>query len=106
MDYISSFFTCKYTFELIFGALCTMCISGTVKSPLDLSEDEWNSTMKTNTTGTWLVSKYVCLRMRAAKKGGSIINISSIAGLNRGHLPGSVVYTCSKAAVNALTKVS
>ncbi|PSS01732.1 Oxidoreductase [Actinidia chinensis var. chinensis] len=80
-------------------------VRGTVKSPLDLSEDEWNSTMKTNTTGTWLVSKYVCLRMRAAKKGGSIINISSIAGLNRGHLPGSVVYTCSKAAVNALTKM-
>ena len=76
-----------------------------MKSSLDLSEDEWNSTMKTNATGTWLVSKYVCLRMRAAKKGGSIINISSIAGLNRGHLPGSVAYTCSKSAVNELTKV-
>ncbi|PSS01731.1 3-oxoacyl-[acyl-carrier-protein] reductase [Actinidia chinensis var. chinensis] len=80
-------------------------VRGTVKSSLDLSEDEWNSTTKTNATGTWLVSKYVCLRMRAAKKGGSIINISSIAGLNRGHLPGSVAYTCSKSAVNALTKM-
>ncbi|XP_057466734.1 uncharacterized protein LOC130756261 [Actinidia eriantha] len=80
-------------------------VRGPVKSSLDLSEDEWNSTTKTNATGTWLVSKYVCLRMRAAKKGGSIINISSIAGLNRGHLPGSVAYTCSKSAVNALTKM-
>ncbi|XP_047332509.1 3-oxoacyl-[acyl-carrier-protein] reductase FabG-like [Impatiens glandulifera] len=81
-------------------------VRGTVKSSLDLSEDEWDSTMRTNLTGTWLVSKYICSHMRDAKKqGGSIINISSIAGLNRGQLPGSVAYTSSKAAVNTLTKV-
>ena len=36
--------------------------------------------------------------MRDAKIGGSIINISSIAGLHRGHLPGSAAYTASKVA--------
>ncbi|KAL6988041.1 hypothetical protein U1Q18_013788 [Sarracenia purpurea var. burkii] len=81
-------------------------VRGTVQSPLTLSEDEWNSTLNTNLKGTWLVSKYVCLRMCAAKKGGSIINISSIGGLNRGHLPGGIAYSSSKAAVNTMTKVT
>ncbi|KAI8562535.1 hypothetical protein RHMOL_Rhmol03G0043300 [Rhododendron molle] len=92
-----------------FGAIDALInnagVRGSVKSPLDLSEDEWNSTVKTNLTGTWLVSKYVCSRMRDAKKGGSVINISSIGGLNRGHLPGSLAYSSSKAAVNLLTKM-
>ncbi|KAL5546671.1 hypothetical protein UlMin_006358 [Ulmus minor] len=80
-------------------------VRGTVKSPLDLSEDEWNNVVKTNFTGTWLVSKCVCIRMRDAKQGGSIINISSIAGLNRGALPGGAAYSSSKSALNTLSKV-
>ncbi|KAI7990430.1 3-oxoacyl-[acyl-carrier-protein] reductase FabG [Camellia lanceoleosa] len=80
-------------------------VRGSVKSVLNLSEDEWNSIIKTNMTGLWLVTKYVCLRMLAANKGGSVINISSIAGLSRGHLPGSLAYTASKAAVNTMTKM-
>ncbi|CAN1833965.1 Peroxisomal hydratase-dehydrogenase-epimerase [Linum perenne] len=79
-------------------------IRGSVKTPLDLSEEEWNHVIKTNLTGTWLVSKSVGIRMRDAKLGGSIINISSIAGLNRGQLPGGVGYASSKSGVNAMTK--
>lgn len=78
---------------------------GTVKSPLEISEDEWNSTLKTNITGSWLVSKYVCICMRDAGQKGSIINISSISGLNRGELPGGVAYASSKASLNTMTKV-
>ena len=74
-------------------------------SALELSEEEWNNTLKTNLTGTWLVSKHVSLCMRNADMGGSIINISSIAGLNRGYLPGGPAYNCSKGAVNTLSKV-
>ncbi|KAI3437001.1 uncharacterized protein J3R85_005723 [Psidium guajava] len=80
-------------------------VRGSVKSPLDLSEEEWNDIIKTNLTGSWLVSKYVCIRMRDAHQGGSIINISSIAGLNRGQLPGGVAYASSKAGLNTMTKV-
>lgn len=76
-----------------------------MRSPLDLSEEEWDQVVKTNLKGTWLVSKYVCVRMRDAERGGSIINISSIAGLERGHLPGGAAYASSKAGVNTLTKV-
>ncbi|KAH7511724.1 uncharacterized protein LOC107431567 [Ziziphus jujuba] len=80
-------------------------IRGNVRSPLELSEEEWNQVIKTNLTGSWLVSKYVCIHMRDADQGGSIINISSIAGLNRGQLPGGAAYVSSKAALNSLTKV-
>ncbi|KAL3534701.1 hypothetical protein ACH5RR_003162 [Cinchona calisaya] len=79
--------------------------AGPLHSPLDLSEEEWNNIIKTNLTGTWLVSKYVCIRMRDAKQGGSVINISSIAGLNRGQLPGGLAYACAKVAINTMTKV-
>ncbi|KAL8161739.1 hypothetical protein V2J09_013228 [Rumex salicifolius] len=80
-------------------------VRGTVTSPLDLSVDEWNNTIRTNLTGTWLVTKHVGLCMRSAKIGGSIINISSIGGLHRGHVPGGVAYAASKSAVNTISKV-
>ncbi|KAL1531381.1 3-oxoacyl-[acyl-carrier-protein] reductase FabG-like [Salvia divinorum] len=79
-------------------------VRGVVHTPLDLSEDEWNELIKTNLTGTWLVSKYVCRRMRDSGRGGSVINISSIAGLERGQLPGGLAYAASKSAVNSITK--
>ncbi|CAH1424740.1 unnamed protein product [Lactuca virosa] len=77
----------------------------------ELSEEAWNSTMRTNLTGTWLVAKYVGRYMCDAKHkhehkhGGSIINISSISGLPRGELPGGLAYVSSKAGVVTLTKV-
>jgi len=43
--------------------------------------------------------------MRDAGRGGSVINVSSIAGVNRGHLPGGAAYASSKAGLNTLTKV-
>ncbi|KAJ9548895.1 hypothetical protein OSB04_021438 [Centaurea solstitialis] len=80
-------------------------VRGNVLSPLDLPEEEWESTMRTNLTGTWLVSKYVCKHMRDAKIGGSIINISSTAGLDRGQQPGALAYASSKTGVVTLSKV-
>ncbi|KAJ6756504.1 ENOYL-(ACYL CARRIER) REDUCTASE [Salix purpurea] len=80
-------------------------VRGTVRDPLELSEEEWNHVLRTNTTGTWLVSKAVCIRMRDSKRGGSVINIASIAGLNRGQLPGGLHYVVSKTGVNAVSKV-
>ncbi|GKV17312.1 hypothetical protein SLEP1_g27833 [Rubroshorea leprosula] len=81
-------------------------VRGNVKTPLELSEEEWDHVFKTNLKGSWLVSKYVCIRMRDANRGGSVINISSIAGLNRGQLPGGVAYASAKAGVNTMTKVN
>ncbi|XP_013610474.1 PREDICTED: 3-oxoacyl-[acyl-carrier-protein] reductase FabG-like [Brassica oleracea var. oleracea] len=80
-------------------------IRGNVKSSLDLSEDEWDKVFRTNLTGPWLVSKYVCILMRDAKQGGSVINISSMAGVHRGMLPGAVAYACSKGGVDIMTRM-
>ncbi|GLT88082.1 hypothetical protein SLE2022_061220 [Rubroshorea leprosula] len=76
-----------------------------VKTSLELSEEEWDHVFKTNLKGSWLVSKYVCIRMRDSNRGGSVINISSILGLNRVQFHGSVAYASAKAGVNAMTKV-
>ena len=76
-----------------------------MRSPLELSEEEWNKVIKTNLTGTWLVSKYICIRMRDAEQGGSIINISSIAGLDHGQSRGGVAYDSSKAGLNTFYEI-
>ncbi|WOK92582.1 hypothetical protein Cni_G01273 [Canna indica] len=80
-------------------------VRGGVHSPLDWPEEEWNATIATNLTGLWLVTKHVCRRMVDAKQKGSVINISSTSGINRGKLPGAIAYAVSKEGVNALTKV-
>ncbi|XP_058205281.1 uncharacterized protein LOC131319155 [Rhododendron vialii] len=79
-------------------------VRGSVSSSLELSEEEWNNTTTTNITGAWLVSKYVGKCMRDGGRGGSIINISSIQGLNRIQIPGALAYASSKGAMHILTK--
>ena len=76
---------------------------GTIHSPLKLSElrrlEEWDNSMRTNLTGQWLVSKYVCKLVCNAKHRGSIINIASAAGINHGETQGGLAYYCSKAGI-------
>ncbi|MFS8001494.1 putative 3-oxoacyl-[acyl-carrier-protein] reductase [Helianthus anomalus] len=80
-------------------------IRGPYRSLLDLKEEDWDRTFGTNVKGSWLVSKYVCQQMLASNQEGSIINISSIAGLNRLLPHGAVAYASSKSALNTMTKV-
>ncbi|CAI9294708.1 unnamed protein product [Lactuca saligna] len=72
---------------------------------MDLSEEEWEKTFRTNLKGSWLVSKYVSRQMLAFNQGGSIINMSFISGLNRVQFRGSIAYSCSKSALNTMTQV-
>ncbi|GAB2210081.1 hypothetical protein Drorol1_Dr00015334 [Drosera rotundifolia] len=80
-------------------------VRGTVSSTLELSEEEWDDIFATNLKGTWLVSKFVCTRMRDANIQGSVVNITSASGLDRVLSRGSLAYSASKAAVHAATKV-
>lgn len=66
---------------------------------VEVSEADWDDIMAINVKSIVLASKYAIPRMMAGG-GGSIINISSIAGL-RAH--SSTPYTASKAAVIGLT---
>ena len=68
-------------------------------SVLEIGEEDWDYVMAVNVKSIVLASKYAIPKMRESG-GGSIINISSIAGL-RAH--SSTPYTTSKAAVQGLT---
>jgi NAD(P)-dependent dehydrogenase (short-subunit alcohol dehydrogenase family) len=71
----------------------------------DLPLDRWRYVIETNLTGTFLVSQAAGRRMIAAG-GGTIVNVSSIAG-QRGTDPlimDSTVYHASKGGIDALTR--
>ena len=68
----------------------------------ETTEDDWDRIMAVNVKGVFLGTKYAIPAMRQAG-GGSIINISSTAGLV-GSPYGSAAYTATKGAVRLLTK--
>jgi NAD(P)-dependent dehydrogenase (short-subunit alcohol dehydrogenase family) len=67
---------------------------------LDVTEGDWDRVMAVNLKSMLFCSKYAIPRMIEGG-GGSIINISSVAGM-RGH--GLVAYAVSKGGVIALTR--
>ena len=71
-------------------------------SALDLEDETWRAVMATNLDAVFDLSRQAALRMCAAKTGGSIVNIASIAGI--GVDKGMAAYATSKAGVIQLTK--
>ncbi len=67
----------------------------------DTTEEDWDRVMAVNAKGVFLGTKHAIPAMRRAG-GGSIVNISSTAGL-RGS-PGLAAYTATKGAVRLFTK--
>lgn len=63
--------------------------------------DEWNLVMAVNSTGVFLGMREIVPRM-AARGGGSVINMSSLAGLIGA--AGHTLYGASKGAVRTMTK--
>ena len=71
--------------------------------PLDkITEKEWNEVIDVNLSGHFRFTKYVIPQMK--KNGGSIINISSDAGLKAFENFYADAYTAAKAAIILLTK--
>jgi len=71
-------------------------------SALDLEAETWRAVMATNLDAVFDLSRQAALRMCAAKTGGSIVNIASIAGF--GVDKGMAAYATSKAGVIQLTR--
>jgi NAD(P)-dependent dehydrogenase (short-subunit alcohol dehydrogenase family) len=71
-------------------------------SAVDVKEEDWDRVLAVNLKSMMLTSKYAIPEMIAGG-GGSIINLSSIAGLRAGSGGASLPYAVSKGGVIALT---
>jgi NAD(P)-dependent dehydrogenase (short-subunit alcohol dehydrogenase family) len=71
----------------------------------EMTLDEWQATINTNLTGTFLAVKHSIPHLRAAG-GGSIIVTSSINGSRLFGLPGYACYSTSKAGQVTFTKMA
>jgi len=87
-----------------FGPLDILVNNGAVfdfKALPDIDEAHFHYIFDTNVLGLLTATRAAVASFNPA--GGSIVNISSLSAL--GNTPGSAVYSASKAAVNAITKV-
>lgn len=73
-------------------------------SLVDLSEEDWDRTIRTNLKGCFLCTQQAARLMIADGEGGSIINIGS--GANKTPFPNLGDYSASKGGIDALTKVA
>jgi len=69
---------------------------------LELTEERWDEVIDLNLKSAFLCSKAVAASMME-RKGGAIINVSSIAGRNGGAL-GSIHYSTAKGGLISMTK--
>lgn len=76
---------------------------GALKPIEALSVEEFETTMRTNVTGVWLAMKH-CIGPLKARGGGSIVALSSIAGVIG--FPAMAPYIASKHAVFGLVKTA
>jgi len=99
---VALFEECDRTFGRI-DILVNNVGHGSRARPEDLGAADWNIVLQTGVTASFRCAQEAGRRMISAGRGGSIINISSIAGataLGRGNL----VHSANKGAVNQLTK--
>jgi NAD(P)-dependent dehydrogenase (short-subunit alcohol dehydrogenase family) len=76
-------------------------ITGPRGSALDVDPDAWDRAMRVNVASMMLMAKFAIPEM-IRSGGGSIINLTSVAGLQGGHP--SLLYPTSKGAVISLTR--
>ena len=76
----------------------------TWSSLLELKEEDWDRTIRTNLKGTFLCTQAAALMMKQRQTRGSIINIGS--GANKVPFPNLVDYGASKSGIDMLTRVA
>lgn len=77
---------------------------GAIQTPQEADVAVFDKVIAINTRGALLVTKYAARSMIRLGRGGSIVNVSSQAGLVA--LAGHVSYAASKAALDSITRVS
>jgi NAD(P)-dependent dehydrogenase (short-subunit alcohol dehydrogenase family) len=68
----------------------------------EMTDEQWHAVVNVHLSGTFYCTREAVKRMLAQGRGGSVINISSVAAL-RG-LPGGSSYTAAKGGILAFTK--
>lgn len=88
-----------------FGKLDTLaCMAATLtarQDVVDLSEEDWDRTLRVNLTGSFLACKHVIPHMRAAGRGSIILTASQMGQVA---WPGSSAYCTTKGAILQLVK--
>lgn len=69
---------------------------------VETDEATWERTFAVHVRGTYLCSKYAIPAMIAGQRGGTVINVSSVAGLIG--LPRMSAYSAAKGAIISLTR--
>lgn len=77
-------------------------VEGELHPLTDLSLSEWEQVIRTNLTGTFLLSQAAVRQMLAQGAGGAVINILAIQIYSP--LPGFTAYSASKGGLLALTR--
>ena len=88
----------------LYGVVNCAGWGGEIATPMDTDIAVFDKVIAINTRGALLVIKYAAASMIRIGRGGSIVNVSSQAGLVA--LPGHVSYGSSKAALDNITRVS
>ena len=79
-------------------------IEGTWVPIVDQTEKDWDELIDINLKGVWLCLKYEIQQMLKQGKGGTIVNMSSVAGLMG--TPAAAPYGASKHGVIGLTRTA
>ncbi|MGO9061661.1 MAG: SDR family NAD(P)-dependent oxidoreductase [Candidatus Binataceae bacterium] len=86
------------TVDVLFNNAAT---EGPISFAAQITLEQFDRVIAVNLRGAWLGMKYV-LPLMMEKRSGSIINISSLAGLRA--TPGGAAYCASKFALNGITQ--
>lgn len=97
------------TFDNVYILVNNAGISGNLKNSLKTKEKTFDQVMSVNVKGAWNITKAFYRNMKRQKQfspvRGKIINIASCAGTQNGINPFIGVYSASKAALIAFTKL-
>lgn len=88
----------------LYGVVNCGGFGGEIATPMETDIDVFDKVIAVNARGALLVTKYASASMIRLDRGGSIVNVSSQAGLVA--LKGHISYGSSKAALDNITRVS
>lgn len=94
--------TCRSAFGRI-DVLVNNVGGSAAGGPVEMSEDTWNTQIKSNLTSAFLTSKHV-LPVMVAQGGGAIVNVSSASGI-RWTGAAQVAYAAAKAGLIQMSRV-